>query len=110
MPSILAYFDTPEQAEEVAQSLKAQGIKDVGVDRLHKLPQEYEFESNGPFPTSLTGAPLRDDAVLINADPSFGGLSAPGSAGGRNILLTVVGSEEELGIARKMIKDAGGLV
>jgi len=110
MPNILAYFDTPEQAQAVARKLREAGIGEFGIDRIHRFQQEYDFEQNGPFPTRLTGGGERSEAVLLNSDPSFGGLSSPGLAGRKNILLTVVLEDNQLEKAREIIKQGGGLI
>ncbi|GEN36307.1 MULTISPECIES: hypothetical protein [Aneurinibacillus] len=119
---ILAYFNTPEQAENIRQQLAAQeGIIALQVDRIGLYP--------GPEPerpiNSITGnfaslASLTTDAspgqidanIMMAAHPSASGMSDgdDDTIRGRDILLTVVMRPEYYESVRKMIRSAGGLI
>lgn len=116
--NILAYFNTPEQAKQVAAKLQGLQVVDMSIDRFSRYPGEG---SNEPILNSamsslasvtLDGTFNRDAAVLAAADVSASGMSDGGGGGptGKDILLTVVVDESSHHDALAIIEQAGGLV
>ncbi|MBP1999147.1 hypothetical protein J2Z69_000166 [Paenibacillus shirakamiensis] len=118
--NILAYFKSPEEAEEAAHKLQAIRVEEISIDRFGKYPGRGYSPVNmlaGSF-TSL--AAITQDAGLFDAsssimaaaDPAASGMSDGGAGGptGRDILLTVIVGEETHHQALRIIEDAGGLI
>ncbi|NMO94849.1 hypothetical protein [Paenibacillus lemnae] len=117
--SILAYFNTPEQAHEAADKLKALRVIDVSVDRFSAYPGGGLNNPMNPLSgeiTSLTA--MTQNAALSNisagilgaADPGASGMSAsePDGLQGRDIILAVVLEDTVADQAVKIIEQAGG--
>lgn len=119
--NILAYFNTPEQAEGAAAKLRALRAADLSIDRFDSYPGEgVEVRMNpitGDF-DGLGGLTLGGDfsgnnaAILAAADPGASGMSDGGEGGvtGKDILLTAVVDESIHERALQVVRDAGGLV
>lgn len=119
---ILAYFNTPEQAENIREQLATQeGIVDLQIDRigLYPGPEPAHFTNTitGEFAglASITtdSTPSHPDArVMMAAHPSASGMSdsPDDTIRGRDILLTVVMQPKLYDSVRQMIRSAGGLV
>lgn len=119
--NILAYFSSPEKAQEAANKLHALRAIDVSIDRISKTPGEgINHEMNpitGDF-SSLTA--LTSDAdvsgrsagVLLAADVDASGMSDGGQGGltGKDILLTAVVEEDVHHQALRIIEQAGGML
>ncbi len=119
--NILAYFNSPEQAEGIATKLKSLRAIDVQVDRFSKYPGESTDEVMNPITgnvaslaTLTQGAAIssREAGILIAADPAASGLSdgGEGQVTGKNILLTAVVDESVYEQALRVIQDGGGMV
>lgn len=122
--NILAYFQSPEQAEGVASKLKALRIVDMRIDRISPYPSESDMgvdhvmnPISGDFPGlgSLTlnaDFGSREAAILAAASPIASGMSDGGSdlVTGRDILLTAVVNEAVYEQALRVIEQSGGMV
>ncbi|WP_052476079.1 hypothetical protein [Cohnella kolymensis] len=129
--SILAYFNTPDQAKKALNQLQQLKLVDAKIDRFNGVPNDGP-DFNGPETTDIPtmgsaladvptmgpavggndlGPPGRDagevTAVLgVNEEP--GGV-APGWSGGRDILLTAIVQEEDYDHAMNIVHRAGAL-
>ncbi|MCM3784500.1 hypothetical protein M3231_16070 [Neobacillus mesonae] len=117
--NILAYFNSPDQAQQVAAKLKSLMIQDISIDRFSRYPGEGSNEvilngamdslasvtQDGTFTNSSSG-------ILAAADPSASGMSDGGAGGptGKDILLTVVVDESSHHEALRIIEESGGLI
>ena len=119
--SILAYFKSPEEAEQAAKQLEAIGTIDMSIDRFSKYPgAELNSISNTMTDdiSSLASLTLnanvstRDEGILLSAGPDASGLSDGGQdlITGRDILLTVVVDENVHEQALKICEQSGGLI
>ncbi|MBD2868621.1 hypothetical protein [Paenibacillus arenilitoris] len=120
--SILAFFNSPEQAEEALKQLKSLRIVDTSLTRFdgytgdgsdHIMnPMTGNFEDLGYL--TLGGDFIdRNAGILAAASVSASGMSAGGPDNrvtGRDILLTVVIKEEDHERAMRIVRDAGALV
>ncbi len=119
--NILAYFKSPEEAENAAAKLKSLSVADMQIDRFSRYP---DGEMNSYFNPaagdirSLASMTLNADisnrsaGILASADVNASGLSDGGQGGptGRDVLLTVVVGEAEEAAARQIIADGGGMM
>lgn len=122
--NILAYFKTPEAAEEAVKDLQQLGVIDAQIDRIKAYPGDGIDQYMNPLTGktgSLTGLSLGldeagpDVRVLLAADSSASGMSDGTGDGdemvtGRDILLTAVVDESSHQEALSLIKARGGLV
>lgn len=120
--NILAYFKSPEEAEEVVSKLKAMRAVDVQIDRISRFPGEPVEETFNPLTGNVSGlGALTSDAdvsnkdvgVLIAADVTASGMSdgrQEDVVTGRDILLTAVVEEDIHQQALKVIEESGGLI
>ncbi|KIL38283.1 hypothetical protein SD70_27330 [Gordoniibacillus kamchatkensis] len=121
--AILAYFNSPEQAEGVASKLRALRVETIQIDRISHYPSDSDMgvdhvmnPINGDFPSlgSLTlnaGFNSREAAILAAADPSAYSMSGGGNLDtGRDILLTAVVNENVYEQALRVCEQSGGLV
>lgn len=119
--TILAYFKSPDKAQQAAATLKNMGITDLQVDRIHKYPGD----GVGQFMNPLTGqteslAELTlgveetgpDTRAVMAADPSASGMSDGGNdiVTGHDILLTVVVDESLHHQALGILRESGAVV
>lgn len=113
--NLLAFFKSPEDAEEAKRRLQALGIDTVRITPVDRFPSE----DRDWFPLSLSGGmPLaklteekvpsgRNEAILMAANPVSSGMSdGEGSVSGYNHLLIAVMDEalhhEAISIVREM--------
>lgn len=118
--NILAYFKTPEQAEQAAAQLKSMGIGDVQVDRFSKYSGGSEDRLINPLTgqiSSLSDLTLgdistRDIGVLTAADVSASGMSSGGetSVSGRDVLVAAIVDDAQYDQAVQIVRTGGGLV
>lgn len=119
--NILAYFKTPDEAEEVLHKLQALRVIDARIDRIARYPGDSPAVPRNPSQGQMTGlagltqgATESNDSVgiLIAADPAASGMSDGGGGGvtGRDILLTAVVDESVHHKALRLVEEAGGMV
>lgn len=130
--SILAYFNTPDQAKNALEQLKQLKLVDSKIDRFDGVPSDGP-DFNGPetadvptmgpalanIPTmgpavggNDLGPPGRragDVTVTLGVDEEPGGVAPRWSAGGRDILLTAIVQEEDYEKALNIVHQAGAL-
>ncbi len=119
--NILAYFKSPEQANEAAAKLKSLRVVDLSVDRFDGYPGEDADHRLNPIAGAFSGL------GSLTADTEFSGMGAAilsasgvdasgmsdggqGATSGRDILLTAVVEESSFDQAMKVIRDAGGKI
>jgi hypothetical protein len=129
--SILAYFNTPDQAKNALKQLKQLQLVDAKIDRFNGVPNDGP-DFNGPETNDIptTGAAMADvptmgpavggndlgppgrDAgdvtVTLGVNEEPGGV-APGWSDGRDILLTAIVQEEDFDKAMSIVHQAGAL-
>jgi len=119
--NLLAYFQSPEQAEGAKRKLQALRAADVSIDRIHAASgadTEFSAEMIGVDVGGLGAAHLgaayanRSAAVLSAAHPDASGLSDQGDASlaGRDILLTAVVDEQAYDKALRIVQEYGGMI
>lgn len=120
--NILAYFKSPDEANEVLVKLQSLRVIDASVDRISRYGGGGSMnELSNPITGNITGlgglvlnaAESSNSAgILMAADPSASGMSHGGQGGptGRDILLTAVVDESVHERAMKIIEDAGGMI
>lgn len=120
--SILAYFNSPDQAEEALTQLKSLRIVESSIDRFDGYPGDGIDHIDNPITSDFPGLGYltlggdfseRDAAILAAASVSASGMSSGGLENrvtGRDILLTVIVEEEDLEQAMQVVRDAGALV
>lgn len=119
--NILAYFNTPEQAQGAAAKLHALRVADLSIDRFSTGPGEEMGGMTNAIGGGLSSlnaytpnAALSSlsAGILGAAGPSESGMSASEQDGlrGRDILLTVVVDESVHHQALKIVEEAGGYV
>jgi hypothetical protein len=118
--SILAYFNTPEQAQQALEKLKQLQLVDSAIDRFDGYPGEgvdIDNAVNGDIP-SLGALTLggnfesRDAGILAAASVSASGYSSGGPdnrVSGRDILLTAIVQEEDYEQAKSIVQQSGAL-
>ncbi|MFT9849693.1 hypothetical protein [Aneurinibacillus sp. REN35] len=118
--NILAYFKSPEEAEEAARRLTELGVIDQSIDRISRYAGQGTDQMintlSGDLP-SLASTVLDADitnrgaGVLLAADVSASGMSDGGQDDitGRDILLTVVVDEAKHHQALHIVEQAGGM-
>ncbi len=119
--SILAYFNSPEQAQEALEQLKQLRLIDSKIDRFDGIPGDGvdnimnpvngdfgslgELTLNGEIETQSAG-------ILTAASVSASGFSSGGPdnrVSGRDILLTAIVDEQDYERAQHIIRQAGAL-
>lgn len=119
--NILAYFKSPDDAQEVLHKLQALRVIDARIDRIARYPGDSPEVPRNPSQGQITGLPgltqgsMESDpsvGILIAADPAASGYSDGGGGGvtGRDILLTAVVDETVHHKALRIVEDAGGMV
>lgn len=118
--NILAYFRSPEEAENAARKLQSIRVESVSIDRFSKYGGNSYGYSNligdtmrGLGYASYSGFfGIASEGVLSSADPSSSGMSHGGAGGptGYDILLTVIVDESIHHQALRIIEEAGGRV
>lgn len=120
--NILAFFNSPEQAEAAMSQLKALRIVDSSIDRFDGYPGDGSDRIANPITGNFPGLgyltmggdfPDPNAGILAAANVSASGMSSGGpdnEVTGRDILLTVVVEEEDFEQAMNIVRDAGALV
>ena len=119
--NILAYFQSPEQAEGARRKLQALRVIDVSIDRIglaSGADSEMAMDMIGTDVGGLGAAALgvayanRSAAVMSAAHPDASGLSDQGdeSLAGKDILLTAVVDEEAYDKALRIVRDCRGMI
>ncbi|MDK2822346.1 MAG: hypothetical protein PWQ67_536 [Clostridia bacterium] len=118
MSSILAYFETTETAEKVKKILENKGIETIQMDRISEVPAQNTGEFNNPINRAYSLAALTntsgnflggDVGPLLSASPASSGYGGD-RVGSRNILMTIVTSEDKIEECVKIIKQNKGFV
>lgn len=119
--SILAYFNSPDQAEQALSQLKQLKLVDSRIDRFDGMPGDgtervtnpatAEFRRLGNL--TLNGDFLdRDTSVLAAASVSAYSMSAgspENQVTGRDILLTAIVDEQDYDKAMEICANSGAL-
>jgi len=119
--SILAYFNTPDQAERALERLKTLQLVDSRIERFDGMPGEGveqmmnpisgnfgslgELTLAGQFQSSGSG-------ILAAANVSASGYSSGGPenrVSGTNILLTAIVEEQDFEQAQQIVQEYGAL-
>jgi hypothetical protein len=117
--NILAYFNTVEQAEAIANKIKSMGVKDVQIDRIDKYGGGTADHLMNPVTgqigslSDLTLGDISGDiGPLTAADTSASGMSDGGgsSVTGRDVLLAAIVDESQFEQLRQQIRSQGGLI
>lgn len=121
--NILAFFKSPEQAEEALTRLKTLRIADASIDRFDGYDGDGSDHIHNPltsgFPGGLGYLTLggdfidRNAGILSAASVSASGMSSGGpdnQVTGRDILLTVVIEEQDYEQAMQIVRNAGALL
>lgn len=128
--SILAYFNTPDQAKNALRQLKQLKLVEAKIDRFDGVPNDGP-DFNGPetigIPTmgpALADIPTMgpaaggndlgpdgrtagDVTVTLGVNEEPGGVAPRWSAGGRDILLTAIVQEDDYDQALDIVHQAG---
>jgi len=119
--SILAYFNTPDQAERALEQLKTLKLVDSRIERFDGMPGEGVDQIMNPITSNfgslgdLTSAGQfvsSGSGILAAANVSASGYSSGGPGNqvtGRDILLTAVIEEQDFEQAQQIVQDAGAL-
>jgi hypothetical protein len=117
--NILAYFNTIEQAEQIANQIKNMGISDVQIDRIHHYSADFPDQVMSPITgqlgslSNLTVGDISGNAgPLAAADTSASGMSDGGGSHvtGRDVLLAAIVDESQFESLRDQIRSNGGLI
>jgi hypothetical protein len=119
--NILAYFKSPDEANEVLSKLQALRVIDARIDRIARYPGDSPEVPRNPSQGQMTGLPgltqgsietNMSAGILVAADPAASGMSDGGAGGvtGRDILLTAVVDESVHHKALRIVEEAGGMV
>lgn len=116
--NILAYFNTQEQAEQIANRLKSLGV-DYQIDRVHRYPEGTADQLMNPVTgqigslSDLTLGDMSGDVGPLTAtDTAASGMSDGGqnSVTGRDVLLAAIVDESQFEQIRSEIRSNGGLI
>ena len=117
--NILAYFNSVDQAEAIANQLKSIGISDVQIDRIHKYPEGTADRVINPATgqigslSDLTLGDISGDVGPLTAsDPTASGMSDGGQSSitGRDVLLAAIVDDSQFDQIRSDIRSNGGLI
>mgnify|MGYP000910956327 CR=1 FL=1 len=116
--SILAYFNSYEEASQATQNLHRMGYEHVRMDNIR--PQTSKVTSVFPYPyshslSSQTSAgdsaeQYRDYGPLLSAHPQVSGMSGKDSSGGYSYLVTVVTDEANYNNAAALLTNSGAVI
>ncbi|KJS19455.1 MAG: hypothetical protein VR72_18575 [Clostridiaceae bacterium BRH_c20a] len=118
MPSILAYFETTAAAQKVKEILEKKGVETLQIDRISEMPIQNSGGYNNPINNATSLAALTntggsglagDVGPLLSASPASSGYGGD-RVGSRNILLTIVTSEDRIDECVRIIKNHKGFV
>ncbi|MFC4101308.1 hypothetical protein [Paenibacillus xanthanilyticus] len=119
--SILAYFNSPDQAEEALNQMKSLRIVDSSINRFDGYPGNGLDHIENPITSDFPGLGYltlggdfseRDASILSAASVSASGMSSGGVENrvtGRDILLTVIVDEADYEKAMQAVQAAGAL-
>lgn len=119
--SILAYFNTPDQAERALERLKTLKLIDSRIERFDGMPGDGVDRIMNPITGnfgSLGSLTLsgnfdnRSAGILAASSVSASGYSSGGpdnEVTGRDILLTAIVEEQDLEKAQQIVDEAGAL-
>ncbi len=119
--NILAFFKSPEEAEQALKRMESLSIVDSSVRRVDGYPGDGTTVNNaitGDIP-SLGAITLSGDfddrnaGILAAASVSASGMSSGGPDNvvtGRDVLLTVVVQEQDHDRALQIVREAGATV
>lgn len=119
--SILAYFNTPDQAERALERLKTLQLVDSRIERFDGMPGEGVQQIMNPISGnfgSLGDLALAGDfestgsGILAAASVSASGYSSGGPdnrVSGRDILLTAIVEEQDFEQAQQIVQEYGAL-
>lgn len=118
--NILAYFQSPEEAEQALQQMQGLSLIDTQIERISRFPGGGVDHIMNPITSDFQGiGQLTQDAdftdknaaILAAADVTASGLSDGGqhAVDGRDILLTVVVTEQDYDTAMEAVRQHGGL-
>lgn len=118
--NILAYFRSPEEAENAARKLESIRVQSVSIERFSRYGgNSYDYSNvisdtmRGLGYASYSGfLGIASQGVLSAADPSSSGMSHGGAGGptGYDVLLTVIVSDAYHHQALRIIEEAGGKI
>ncbi|CAM4302783.1 hypothetical protein L1N85_19070 [Paenibacillus alkaliterrae] len=120
--NILAFFKSPEQAEEALTQLKSLRIIDTSINRFDGYTGDGSDHIENPLTSDFPGLGYltlggdfidRNAGILSAASVSASGMSSGGADNqvtGRDILLTVVVEEEDHEQAMQVVRNAGALI
>ncbi|MFD2170570.1 hypothetical protein [Tumebacillus lipolyticus] len=119
--SILAYFNSPDQAEKAKQGMLEQlDLTDetCQIDRISAQPGDATEQVINPINASFSShatlienlSPTENSSgILLGSDPAVSGMSdGTGMLSGRDTLLTVVCPADKLDRALQIIEQNGG--
>ncbi|MFZ7104788.1 MAG: hypothetical protein ACOWWO_19300 [Peptococcaceae bacterium] len=118
MASILAYFETTATAAKVKEILENKGVKTIQIDRISEVPAQNTGEFNNPLNKAASLAALTntggnylpgDVGPLLGASPAGSGYGGD-QVGSRNILMTIVTTEDMIAECVAVIKEHKGYV
>jgi len=122
--TVFAYFNTPEQANQVLEQLQSLKLVEYAIERIDGFAgtgyQSIDQVGNtitGNFPglgyLTLSGDfDLPDAGILAAASVSASGYSSGGPDNrvtGRDIMLVAIVAEEDYEQASRIVKEAGAL-
>lgn len=119
--SILAYFNTPDQARKALEQLQQLNLIDAEIDRfdgmvgdgVDRIMNPVTGNFNSLVELTMNGeVENRSAGVLAAASVSASGYSSGGTdnrVSGRDILLTAIVEEKDYERAMKIVKEAGAL-
>jgi hypothetical protein len=120
--NILAFFNSPEQAEKALSELKKLALTDSSIDSVDGYPGDGSDRIMNPITGNVPGLGYltlggdfdsRDAGILAAASVSASGMSSGGpdnEVTGRNIVLTAVVEEQDFEQAVQIVRSCGALV
>lgn len=118
--TLMATFESSNQAEEALKALKAAGFTEAQMDRIGTFGYKKDGGEDRPFPgpneTSVANAVLKPDRldgntrVLMAATPEASGMSASGGPDVPPFLVTIVCHNERVDQAVEIIHKHHGRV
>lgn len=99
--NILAYFKSPEEADQVSRKLQSLRVVDMSINRFNA------FQGNANATWGNPSAGFLSTASTTSSGMSDGG---HGESTGFDILLTVVTEGDSFDQAVRIIEEAGGMV
>src|SRR5690606_27280941 len=118
--NILAYFQSPNDAEQALQQMQGLQLVDSQIERISRFPGSGVERIMNPVTSDFPGlGHLTQDAdftdksaaILAAADVTASGLSDGGqhAVDGRDVLLTVVVEDSDFDAAMQSVQQHGGM-